>query len=150
MKKCVLLGLFFVLVMAVSMNLLAGNGSPAGMWKTIDDKTGEAKSIMKVWEENGVVYGKIEKLILKPGEDPNPLCDKCQGKFKNKPVLGMTIMWGLKKDDDEYSGGFIMDPDNGETYKCLIRVKDGGKKLEVRGYIGFSLIGRSQYWIKTQ
>ncbi len=121
-------------------------GSPVGTWKTIDDKTKEPKSFLQIWEKDGVYYGKVSKLILKKGEDPNPLCTKCKGSLKDKPILGMTIMWGLKQNGDEYSGGNIMDPDNGETYRCKIKLLDGGKKLEVRGFIGISLLGRSQYW----
>lgn len=142
-------GMVFAILMAVSVMLYAGP-SPVGMWKTIDDKTKEPKSYLEVWEKDGKMFGKISKLILKPGEDPNPKCDKCKGAFKDKPVIGMTIMWGLKKDGDWYSGGYIMDPDNGETYNCKIKVLDGGKRLEVRGYMfGISLVGRSQYWLKA-
>ena len=142
-------GLFIAMLFAAS-SMLRAELSPVGMWKTIDDKTKEPKSFLQVWEKDGKYYGKVAKLILKPGEDPNPKCDKCKGAFKDKPVIGMTIMWGLKKDGAWYSGGYIMDPDNGETYNCKIKVLDGGKRLEVRGYmLGISLIGRSQYWLKA-
>ncbi|HDP80891.1 MAG TPA: DUF2147 domain-containing protein [Spirochaetes bacterium] len=144
-------GLFFITIIAVAFALCPAFAadSPVGMWKTIDDKTGEAKSFLQVWEKDGVYFGKVAKLIQKPGEDPNPKCTKCKGKLKDQPILGMTIMWGLKQNGDEYSGGNIMDPDNGQTYKCKIKVLNGGKKLEVRGFIGFSVIGRSQYWLKA-
>ena len=137
------------LILFIGATALYGGTSPVGKWKTIDDETGKAKSYVEIYEKDGVFYGKIMKLIVKEGEDPNPLCDKCKGRFKNKPVVGMVILWGLKKDGDEYSGGKIMDPKNGKIYKCLIKVTDGGKKLKVRGYIGFSLIGRNQYWHKA-
>ncbi len=146
-----------VLIMVPLVSLaLAGNShaqakdpkSPIGVWKSIDDATGKAKSLIKIWEKNGKIYGTIIKLINP--DEPNPLCDKCPGKLKNKPVKGMTIMRGLKKDGDEYSGGTIIDPENGKSYKVLIKVVDGGKRLKVRGYIGFSLLGRTQHWVRAK
>lgn len=122
--------------------------SPVGVWKTIDDATGKAKSLIKVWEKDGAVYGTIIKLI-DPSE-PDPICDKCTGKLKDKAIVGMTIMRGLKKDGDEYSGGTILDPENGKTYKVLIQVVEGGKRLKVRGYIGISLLGRTQHWVRVK
>lgn len=120
----------------------ASASSPIGFWKTIDDEDGTAKSVVQIWEHQGTLFGKIVKLF----RDPEALCDKCEGPQKGKPVMGMRIMKNLKKDGDEWSGGRITDPENGKTYKCYIAVEDGGKKLKVRGYIGISLIGRTQYW----
>ena len=124
--------------------------NPVGRWKTIDDSTGKPKSIVLVWEKNGTVYGTIETVFPDPGQPADPICDKCEGYLKNKPIKGMLFMWGLTRDDDEWSGGRILDPENGKTYKCYIEVVDGGKRLKVRGYIGLSLIGRTQYWEKAQ
>ena len=129
---------------------VAANSSPVGMWKTLDDKTGEARSFIKVWTEKGELFGKIEKLVRKPDENPNPLCDKCPDEKKNKPVIGMTVLWGLKQDGDEWTGGYILDPDDGKTYNCKVELVDGGKKLEVRGFIGFALIGRTQTWVRAE
>jgi uncharacterized protein (DUF2147 family) len=129
---------------------VAMNSSPVGMWKTLDDKTGEARSVIKVWTEKGELSGQITKLFRKPDENPNPLCDKCTGENKDKPVIGMTIMWGLKQDGDEWNGGQILDPDDGKIYKCKVEVVEGGKKLEVRGFIGFALIGRTQTWVRAE
>ena len=123
--------------------------SPVGKWKTIDDDTGKPKSIVEIWERGGKVYGKILSLFREPDEDPDPLCDKCEGHRKDKRVISMTILWGLSEDGDEWSGGQILDPDNGKIYKCYIEAQDGGRKLKVRGYIGFSLLGRTQYWHKV-
>ncbi len=120
--------------------------SPIGHWRTIDDDTGKQKSIVLIWEKNGTLYGNVEVVFPDPGKTPDPICDKCEGYLKNKPVKGMMIMWGLTRDDEEWSGGRILDPENGKTYKCYIEVVDGGKRLKVRGYIGLSLIGRTQYW----
>lgn len=118
--------------------------SPVGAWKTIDDETGQPKSYVNIWEQNGVVYGTITKLINP--DKPNPLCDKCSGDYYNKPIEGMTIMWGLKQDGSEYTGGQILDPKTGKVYNCKIKVE--GNTLIVRGFIGFSLIGRSQTWYR--
>jgi uncharacterized protein (DUF2147 family) len=124
--------------------------SPVGRWTTIDDETKKPKSVIAIYEENGKLYGKIEKLFREPTEEQNPVCDKCEGALKNQPILGMVILKDLQKDDDEWSGGTIMDPGNGKTYKCKIAVEDGGKKLKVRGYIGLSLLGRTQHWVRTE
>jgi uncharacterized protein (DUF2147 family) len=121
--------------------------SPAGLWKTIDDKTGRARSHVRIVEHDGVYEGRIEKLLnQQPDDDPSGLCRFCKGERKDKPVLGMTILWGLREDDGQYTGGEILDPQNGKTYRARLRLIDGGRKLEVRGFIGFSLFGRSQTW----
>lgn len=124
--------------------------NPVGKWKTVDDSSGKAKSYVEIWEEGGKVYGKITALLDQPPDDLDPKCTKCEGEDKDKRVIGMTIIKGLKKDGDEYSGGKILDPDNGKLYKCYIAVQDGGKKLKVRGYVGFALLGRTQYWLKAE
>ncbi|HEX8697910.1 MAG TPA: DUF2147 domain-containing protein, partial [Myxococcaceae bacterium] len=85
-----------------------------------------------------------------PNEPQNPVCDKCEGALKNQPIIGMVILRDLKKDDDEWTGGTILDPGNGKTYKCKIAVEAGGKKLKVRGYIGMSLLGRTQHWVRAE
>jgi uncharacterized protein (DUF2147 family) len=105
---------------------------------------------VRIWEKDGKLYGKIEKLFRAADEDQDPVCDKCEGKKHNQKIIGMTILWDLEQDDDEWSGGQIMDPNNGKTYKCYIALEEGGKKLKVRGFIGFSLIGRTQYWHRVE
>ena len=127
----------------------AAGPTPVGRWTTIDDDSKKPKSVVKIWEEDGKLLGRIESLILEPGEDPNPKCTKCDGERKDKPIIGMVILWGLIRDGDEWSGGQILDPDNGSTYKCLLEPAAGGAKLKVRGYIGFSLLGRTQVWLKA-
>lgn len=122
--------------------------SPAGVWKTIDDKSGKAKSLIKIWIKDGKLYGKVVKLF--EPDEPNPLCDKCEGNLHNKPIIGMTVLRGLTKDGDEWNGGKVFDPESGKNYRCLIEVQDGGKKLKVRGYVGFSLLGRTQYWHRVK
>ena len=122
---------------------------PVGTWKTVDDNTGKAKAHVEIREEGGVLYGKITKLINP--EVPNPLCDKCSGNLKDKPVLGMQILWGLKKNGDaEWSDGYILDPENGKVYRCKLSLTGNGTTLEVRGYLGFSLLGRTQEWSRIR
>lgn len=128
-------------------NSAVGQDRVIGKWKTIDDSTGEPRSIVDVYERGGKVYGKITKLYRKPGEDPDPVCDDCETdnpRFMKK-IIGMEIMEGLVKDDQEYGGGFILDPENGKVYRCKIWVEDN--QLKVRGYIG--PFYRTQNWLKA-
>lgn len=138
------------LALLLASTAMAQAPSAVGRWTTIDDETKKPKSVVLIWEENGKLFGKIEKLFREPNEEQNPLCDKCEGKLKDQPITGMTILRDLKKDDDEWTGGTVLDPANGKTYKCKVAVEDGGKKLKVRGYIGLSLLGRTQYWVRAE
>jgi uncharacterized protein (DUF2147 family) len=124
------------------------DGSPVGVWKTIDDQSGKPKSLIRITETDGELKGTIEKLFRAPEQDQNPKCHKCEGAFKDQPVIGMTILSGLKKDGDgySYSGGKIVDPVSGKVYKSKIAVIEDGKKLNVRGYIGMPVLGRTQTW----
>lgn len=131
------MGLLFLVIGNVQSQTVIGK------WKTIDDETGEAKSIVEVYEQSGKIYGKIIRILRK--EHINDVCSLCPGANKNKPILGMVIINGLKKDGDEYKGGTILDPTTGKTYKCNITL-DGVDKLKLRGFIGISLLGRTQYW----
>ena len=116
--------------------------SPVGKWKTIDDETGKAKSIIEVYEQNGKI---LES--LKPGGGKGEVCDKCEGADKGKPIIGLVIVKNLKADGDEYAGGTITDPTKGKTYKCKMKVIEGGKKLQVSGCISF--LCRKQIWLKA-
>jgi uncharacterized protein (DUF2147 family) len=127
--------------------------SPVGLWKTIDDITGRPKSILEVSEQNGHLGGKIVKLYTKPGEDPNKLCHACSGSRHNQPIVGMMIVEGLTASADHpgaWSEGKILDPKNGKTYHCSMQLMDKGQKLKVRGYLGISLFGRTQTWIRVK
>jgi len=128
----------------------AETDSPAGLWKTIDDKTGKERSLVRIVENNGIFEGKVEKIFEQSDDDPNHLCKKCEGERKDKPIIGMTFLWGLKKDGDQYGSGEILDPKNGKIYRAKMQLTDGGRKLEVRGYIGLSLFGRSQTWLRLE
>ncbi|MFC7518883.1 DUF2147 domain-containing protein [Herbaspirillum sp. GCM10030257] len=124
--------------------------SPVGLWKTIDDETGKPKSLVRITDNGGELRGKIEKLYRDAGEDQNPKCDKCEDARKDQPIVGMTIITGMKKDGNEYNGGQILDPANGKVYKSKMSLNDGGKKLDVRGYIGVPMLGRTQTWVRAE
>lgn len=138
MKKLALVALLFG---GLQMNAQ----SVFGKWKTIDDKTGKAKSVVEIFESNGKVFGKVVEIVDPAKRDRK--CEKCEGADKNKPILGLVILKGLSKDGAEYNGGKIVDPETGNLYKCFIKLQ-GKDKLEVRGYMGISLIGRSQTWVR--
>jgi len=125
----------------------AENGSAAGLWKTIDDKTHKPKSIVRLWEVDGELRGKVERTFPEPGEDPDPVCDKCPGDKHNQRVIGMEFLWGFHRDGDDWVDGHVLDPDNGKTYHATIRMVDGGRRLQLYGYIKVLIkIGRSQTW----
>ncbi len=124
--------------------------SPMGLWKTIDDHTGKPRGLVRVIQVREEYRGKVEKIFPKPSEDQNPKCEKCAGEKHNQPVIGMTILWGLTKQGDEYQGGEILDPENGKVYRAKMTLEDGGRQLHVRGFIGFSLLGRTQIWLREE
>jgi uncharacterized protein (DUF2147 family) len=147
-KKSILMAL--AATFALSASAWADDSSPVGLWKNIDDHSGKVRSLIRITETNGELQGRIEKLFLEPSEDPNPKCTKCQDARKDQPIIGMMFMSGLKKDDDEYTGGQILDPNNGKVYRSKMELIEGGKKLKVRGYIGAPLFGRSQVWLRAE
>jgi len=136
--------LFALLLFAATMS--AQNGI-IGKWKTIDDETGKAKSVVEIYEKSGKIYGKIIELL--DTADKNKTCEACLGEDKGKPILALTIIKGLQKDGSDYSNGKILDPKNGKLYKCTITLEEKDK-LKVRGYIGFSVLGRSQFWSRVK
>ena len=135
---------FLLLALSVQFSF---SQSIFGKWKTIDDETGKERSIVSIYEVNGKVYGKVIEILEPTLKDKK--CALCSGVDKDKPVLGLTIIKGLSKDDDEYNGGKILDPKNGKLYKCSITL-DGADKLKIRGYIGVSMFGRTQYWQRVK
>lgn len=136
---------FLVTLFAVHMAL--AQNTFVGQWKTIDDETQKVKSIVELYEVNGNLHGKILKVFYQPNEPQHTNCEKCPGDKKDKPIVGMEFLTGLKKDSEtKWSGGDIMDPKNGKVYSCKIELIENGQKLKVRGFIGFSLLGRTQIW----
>jgi uncharacterized protein (DUF2147 family) len=100
---------------------LAAQPTPVGKWKTVDDATGEDRSIVVIWEERGKLLGRVERILPKPGKDPDPRCNKCSGANKDKTVKGMTILWDMTRDGNEWTGGHIMDLENGSVYRSKLR-----------------------------
>lgn len=115
-----------------------------GQWETTDDKTGEKKALIEIYQKGDQYFAKIvDSYISEEGK----LCDRCKGSKKNQPIEGLVIIEGLEKDGDEFNGGTILDPENGKTYKCYLELVNKSK-LKVRGYLGVSLLGRTQYWTR--
>ena len=122
-----------------------------GLWKTIDDDGKTEKSLVRITDTGGVFSGKIEKLLDPPADKPNPVCEKCTDERKDKPVLGMVIVRNAKQSADDkeiWEGGDILDPNNGKVYRLRLKPLDGGKTLEVRGYMGPFF--RNQQWIRVE
>jgi hypothetical protein len=123
-----------------------------GYWKTIDDKSGQLKSVVKLWVQDGKMVGRIIRTFPRPDQDQNPnkTCGKCEGKLKGQVIRGMTFLWGFKPDPDnpnKWVEGEIVDPESGKQYHCQLELIDGGKKLEVFGYIRLLFkVGRTQTW----
>lgn len=117
-----------------------------GEWETYDDKTNEKKAIIEIYKQNDMYAAKIIKNFVR---DKDAVCEKCEGENKNKPIIGLIIIENLKKIDDVYEEGTILDPQSGDIYKCYLKLVEKNK-LKVRGYIGFSIIGRTQYWLRKK
>ena len=138
------------MILLCSVSLALAGGSPVGKWKTIDDETKKEKSIVEVYEVGGKVYGRILQLLQEKDGGASKLCTKCTGSDLNKPMIGLVIVKGLTADGGEYAGGTIMDPNNGKVYKCKMEVVEGGNTMKVRGFLGISLLGRTQIWHKVK
>jgi len=129
------------------LSQLTFSQSILGKWKTIDDETGIEKGIVEIYEKGGHIYARILD-ILEP-QYKNSKCSLCCCEQKNEPLVGLVIIKGLKKDDNEYNGGTVLDPKNGKHYKCYIKLEEKDK-LKVRGYLGVALFGRTQYWYRVK
>jgi uncharacterized protein (DUF2147 family) len=123
----------------------AAEPSAVGLWEQLDEK-GQPESWFRITERNGVYQGNMVKIFFKPGEDENWTCEKCEGDEKGKPVLGLALIKGMKRNGNSYEDGTIMDPRDGTVYRALMKLSPDGQKLEVRGYLGISLFGRSMTW----
>lgn len=142
-------GLIAIIGLSFSFQVLA-QANPVGLWKSIDDQSGKPKSLIRITETNGEYKGQIEKLFRSPSEEQNPKCDKCEGTLKDQPIIGMTIITGMRQDGNEYTGGEILDPASGKVYKSKMTVVEEGKKLNVRGYVGMPMFGRTQTWVREE
>jgi len=146
--------MYKVFLLVITSLFLSVNVSVAqsieGQWKTIDDETGKAKSVVDVKLKDGKLYGEIIKLYRSPEEDQDPVCEECTDHRKGKKVIGMTIITALEKDGDEWEADdAILDPNNGKIYDCKVWVdEDNPDILNVRGYIGF--VYRTQNWKRVK
>ena len=133
------------LLLCLPLSALAQQ-SPLGRWRSIDDSSGKPKALIEVYATtDGRLAAKIVQILdLKNG--PNPLCDHCKGARRNKPMVGMVIAWGLKPDGGVWGDGRILDPENGKEYSVKMTPAADGRTLEVRGFLGFALLGRTQVW----
>ena len=142
--------LFAALLAGTAISAFAQATTPAGVWKTIDDETQKEKSLVRIVEANGVYTGKVEKL-LDPDAPKDPVCKDCSDERKDKPIVGLTIIRNVKQGTDDksvFEGGEILDPNNGKVYRLRLKPVDGGKKLEVRGYLG--PFYRNQTWLRVE
>ena len=129
----------------MTLSFTLNGQSIIGQWETYDDKTKEKKAVIEIYQTDNLYFAKIVKSFK--GEK-NALCETCKGINKNKPIIGLVVIENIKKDGNKFNGGTVLDPDNGETYKCNLKLINN--KLEVRGYLGFSLFGRTQYWVRKE
>jgi uncharacterized protein (DUF2147 family) len=139
--------LLFTILPAAALLCAGLPPSPVGVWRTIDDNTHKPRGLIRLYEQSGVLFGKIEA-SFDPAEEKE-VCDRCEGERRNKPVIGLIVLRNMKKSGaNEYAGGDILDPDTGQIYKCRITVDGSGRRLVVRGYVGIALLGRSQVWFR--
>ena len=142
--RTLLLGL---LLLVLPMSAFA-QASPVGTWTTIDDATGQPKSEIEVYETaDGKLAGRVAR-VLQSTRGPNAFCEKCRGERKNQPIEGMVILWGMQRSGGEWKGGQILDPASGKVYSATMQPDAAGKQLQVRGFMGFSLLGRTQVWVR--
>jgi uncharacterized protein (DUF2147 family) len=142
--RIVLLAFLFIAVPYGARPAAADSNSPIGLWKTFDDKTGNARAIVQIYEQDGKLFGRIESSFT-PGAE-HRVCALCTDDRKDQPIIGLVIIRNMKSRDGEYSGGDILDPETGSVYRCKFHLDEDGSRLIVRGYMGISLLGRTQTW----
>ena len=139
---------FVGLVLLIFASVSFAQGTPEGLWRTIDDETGEAKSHVRITARDGQFYGTVEEILNL--EKKSSICDQCPGDRLGVPIEGLEILRDMKPKGDAWAGGTILDPKKGKVYKAKMSLNETGEELTVRGYIGFSLIGRSQLWQRVE
>lgn len=137
---------FALLFLLMTTMAFAQRSSIIGRWKTIDDETGKAVSIVEIYESKGKIFGRVAELFNP--SDRTKTCSKCDGSDKDKPIMGLVVIKGLLRDDNAYKGK-ILDPKHGRIYECVVKL-ESKDKLKVRGYVGISLFGRTQYWHRVK
>jgi uncharacterized protein (DUF2147 family) len=145
-----MLGALGALGAFIAASAFAQTPTPVGTWQTIDDQSGKPKAIIQIVDDgSGQLSGKVVRGI---GEfdQPEKRCTACTDDRRDQLIKGMTIITGMRQNGDAWDGGQILDPEHGKLYKCKMKLEDGGQKLVVRGYVGVSLMGRSQTWVRQQ
>ena len=122
--------------------------SPVGRWRTVDDASGRVKSIVEIREENGKLSGTIEELFDPPV--PHPTCYLCNGALKDRPLVGLQVLWNFAPDGSQWSGGQVLDPESGRIYRASMALEDGGKKLRLHGYFLIPMFGRTEHWLRDE
>jgi uncharacterized protein (DUF2147 family) len=145
--RCLVLAL---LALAWAPAASAAEPSPIGRWWMFDDETGAKSGIIEITLVHDELAGRVVMTIPKPGQPPEFICAQCDGPDKNQRILGLTILKGLKRDGDKWDGGTILDPRTGNVYGSELRIDETGKKLFMRGYLGISLLGRTQTWLRVE
>jgi uncharacterized protein (DUF2147 family) len=136
-------------IFLAALDAVAQSAAPAGLWQTVNER-GEREALVRIVEVAGELRGNVVEVYSPPAPSAQPLCEACSGALRNQPIVGMEILRGLRWDGERYSGGEILDPDEGRAYRCTLRLLQGGERLEVRGYVGISLFGRSQVWLRVR
>ncbi len=134
------------LLLIIALSITAKGQTIVGLWETYDDKTNEKKAVIEIFKTNNIYFAKIFENFV---GGKNATCEKCKGTKKDNPIIGLLIIENIKKNGDEFDGGNILDPETGETYKCYLKLMNDNK-LKVRGFLGFSLFGRTQYWNRKE
>lgn len=144
-----IINIFGLLMLVTQLSVAATINTPVGLWQTLDDASGKPRSLIRIYEENGEYSGVIEKGLLAT-DTADAVCNKCTDERKGQRIVGMKIVQGLTKNGNQYDGGKILDPENGKLYQCKMTLNEASNEMEVRGYIGISLIGRSQIWKRIE
>jgi uncharacterized protein (DUF2147 family) len=152
MKSCVMSLCCGLLLLSFGVAKAAAPMSATGYWQTVDDKTGKVLSVVKIYKaEDGTLAGNVNKILPVFGQSPKDVCKECDGPLQNKPILGMRIIWNMQADDaTTWVGGRVLDPKSGKVYRGRMTITDNGCKLNLRGYIGLPIIGRTETWLRTE
>ena len=131
-----------LLLLITALSITANGQTIIGKWETFDDKTNEKKAIIEIYNKDNIYFAKIVETFIGP---KNATCQKCKGTKKDKPIIELVIIENIRKNRNEFDGGTILDPESGVIYRCYLKLIDNNK-LKVRGFVGFSIFGRTQYW----